>query len=148
MLQIGSREIYEDLLQLGLTPNKEFRLSLPAVPGKYLRHFVRGFFDGDGYVSYGYYKRKNRRSRIFVLMVRFASASKKFLQNLSQRVSLITDIEEGYISRNGTNFHLTYAKASSIKLYRYFYEQVPKECFLERKYNKFREALRVIGAVA
>ncbi|MCX5712302.1 MAG: LAGLIDADG family homing endonuclease, partial [Candidatus Omnitrophica bacterium] len=55
-LQIGSKEIYNTLLKLGLKPAKANRLSLPEIPRKYFRHFVRGYFDGAGCVSHGYYK--------------------------------------------------------------------------------------------
>lgn len=148
ILQIGSQEIYNDLIKLGLMPNKEKRLSLPQVPNRYLRHFVRGYFDGDGCVSFGYYKRKNRKTKIFTLMVRFASASKLFLKNLAKRISLDTNLKEGFLSRNGANFHLGYSKLPSIKLCRYMYSGVSKKYYLERKYSKFQKALRIMGAVA
>ena len=94
-LQIGSKKIYSDLLKLGLSPAKADRLSLPEVPGEYLRHFVRGYFDGDGCVSYGYYKRKNRSRKFFLLMVRFASGSKNFLGNLLRTLSLTANLKGG-----------------------------------------------------
>jgi len=146
LLQIGSKEMYADLLKLGLRPKKELRLSLPEMPNIYLRHFVRGFFDGDGCVSQGYYKRKNRKSKIFVLMTRFASGSKYFLKNLFKRILLDTNLK-GCLSKNGTNFHLTYSKLASIKLYDYMYRDVAKEYYLERKHTKFLKAFNEIGVV-
>src|SRR3989344_8046642 len=47
-IQIGSKEIYFDLLKLGLVPNKSLVLKVPVIPKKFIKHFVRGYFDGDG----------------------------------------------------------------------------------------------------
>lgn len=48
---IYSTKICEDLINLGCTPKKTYTLTFPTfdiVPKEYMRHFVRGFFDGDG----------------------------------------------------------------------------------------------------
>ena len=49
-LQIGSKELVCDLIELhGVEPRKSYKdLSFPSVPSRYLCHFVRGYFDGDG----------------------------------------------------------------------------------------------------
>ena len=47
-------EIYEDLLKLGCIPKKSLILVPPnidQVPTIFIRHFIRGFFDGDGSIS-------------------------------------------------------------------------------------------------
>lgn len=62
-LTIGNKHISQKLAELGCVKAKTFDLTLPgddAVPKGLLRHFVRGYFDGDGsicnYVSGGYPK--------------------------------------------------------------------------------------------
>ena len=40
--------MYNDLLQLGGTPNKSLTATWNAPPLQFLRHFIRGFIDGDG----------------------------------------------------------------------------------------------------
>lgn len=147
-LQIGSRKIYSDLLKLGLSSAKANRLSLPNVPGEYLSHFVRGYFDGDGCISCGYYKRKDRSRKNFLLMVRFASGSKDFLDNLSRALSLTIDLKRGCISKNMGGFHLIYSKNDSGKLFNFMYNDVSNKEYLESKYTKFQKAIKIIGAVA
>lgn len=53
-IQISNRRISESLTNLGCVPNKTFILKFPTksqVPSEYLRHFLRGFFDGDGWIG-------------------------------------------------------------------------------------------------
>lgn len=48
---VRSKQIKNDLIRLGCTPKKSLTLVFPTkeqVPDKYLRHFVRGYTDGDG----------------------------------------------------------------------------------------------------
>jgi hypothetical protein len=47
-LTLYRKSIYDDLLELGGTPNKSLTASWYAPPPEFLRHFVRGFIDGDG----------------------------------------------------------------------------------------------------
>ncbi len=53
-LTICSKKICNDLIKLGCVPCKSLILKWPTlkqVPKKFIRHFIRGYFDGDGYVS-------------------------------------------------------------------------------------------------
>ena len=47
-LAIKRADMYDDLLQLGGTPGKSLTATWLAPPSEFLRHFVRGFVDGDG----------------------------------------------------------------------------------------------------
>jgi intein-encoded DNA endonuclease-like protein len=52
-LQVGSREWFDDVGKLQLTPNKTSRMRVPKIPKKYCGDFIRGYFDGDGNVWVG-----------------------------------------------------------------------------------------------
>jgi len=147
-LQMGSKEVYENLLKRGLAANKAKRLALPSIPKKYFCHFVRGYFDGDGCISYGYYKREDRKKEDFLLMLRFASGSKGFLESLSEGLSLTAGLAGGAVLKNKGGFHLVYSKKDTMKLFNFMYNRVPAQEYLERKYNKFESALKINGAVA
>jgi len=43
-LQIGSKEVFDDLTKLGMTPNKSLTIRMPKVPIQFLSHFLRGYF--------------------------------------------------------------------------------------------------------
>lgn len=51
-LSFASKQIYSDLQNLGMLPNKmATRNKLPDINLDLMRHFVRGYFDGDGSIS-------------------------------------------------------------------------------------------------
>lgn len=56
-VDINSSKICNDLVNLGFGYNKTYcDLKLPAINKDLLRHFIRGYFDGDGCISYYYCK--------------------------------------------------------------------------------------------
>ena len=58
-ITINDEYMSRRLYQLGLVDNKGLILKFPDyLEGKYLRHFVRGYFDGDGGIFYD--KKRNR----------------------------------------------------------------------------------------
>ncbi|MDA2299622.1 hypothetical protein PDN43_10210 [Bacillus cereus] len=73
MLNINSKVIKDDLMNIhGIMPCKSFNIEFPLVPEEYLHHFVRGYFDGDGYVKYETYT------------VDFVGGSYNFMNSLHQ----------------------------------------------------------------
>lgn len=53
-IEINNRQMSQDLLKLGCMQNKALVLKFPTreqVPSHLLRHFVRGYFDGDGHIK-------------------------------------------------------------------------------------------------
>ncbi|MBL7092223.1 MAG: hypothetical protein ISS24_02355 [Candidatus Omnitrophica bacterium] len=147
LIQIGSKEMYNDLLKLGFTPKKDLTLKFPKVPNEYLSHFVRGYFDGDGSVVTGYYLRKNRNNaKFFLLRATFTSGSRPFLRELSRRLRLYADIGSNYLGKKQSNAsRLAYSTKATVKLFNYMYKGTDKSRYLERKYDKFQKAIRILG---
>lgn len=50
-ISLYSKDMYNDLLNRGLFPNKSLVVEFPEVPPKYLSSFIRGYFDADGCIS-------------------------------------------------------------------------------------------------
>jgi len=46
--KVWNKKMYNDLLKLGLTPAKSTEMKFPDIPPKYMNHFIRGLYDGDG----------------------------------------------------------------------------------------------------
>ncbi len=145
-LQIGSFGMYQDLLKLGLTPRKASRLELPKIPRAYISDFARGFFDGDGSISYGLYPRSSRpRGFAKVLLSRFTSGSANFLTHLKAALESAAGLKGGGVMRGTRAFHLQYSISNSIRLFSFMYRDLGQGLFLRRKHRKFLLALKFIG---
>lgn len=65
-LMVNNIELCRDLENLGVNPNKSLNCTFPTpeqVPEHLIRHFIRGYFDGDGYISSG----KNHRWKLSII---------------------------------------------------------------------------------
>lgn len=131
-MQIGSRELFEDLVKGGLTPNKSRRMRLPAIPKKYTGHFIRGYFDGDGNVWSGDFNKKRKKSTR-VLIVSFTCASDLFLKNLHHKLKK-SGIKGGFVYRIKLKkcSRLSLSTIDSLKLFKIMYTGSHK-LFLPRK---------------
>lgn len=142
VLQIGSKELFEDLVKLGLTPNKSKRMQLPKIPENFYGDFIRGYFDGDGNVWSGYIN-KSRKNPNKILSVAFTCASKVFLKKLFILLKNM-GLSGGSIImiKNKNCSRLQYGTLDSLKLYNIMYNRIHK-LFLERKKLVFERFLEM-----
>lgn len=60
-LIINNEHMHKSLINNGVVPQKTFVIKFPEfLDDELIRHFIRGYFDGDG--SFGFYKRKDRQN--------------------------------------------------------------------------------------
>ncbi len=138
-LQIGSKEIFKDLLKLGLTPKKSKTIKLPPVPNKYLPHFLRGYFDGDGCVNVCTYKRRNRKSLSTIINSSFTSGSKRILLEIKNQLSKLGILKGGTLYFHSNAHRLRYSIMDTFRLYEFMYGNLKNNLFLERKKIKFEK---------
>jgi hypothetical protein len=50
-LEVNSSKMDDDLINLGCIPNKSLILMPPNLKDKFIPHFIRGYFDGDGSIG-------------------------------------------------------------------------------------------------
>lgn len=50
-LYMSSVNIVKSLKSLGVTRNKTYKLKMPNIEDRLIRHFLRGYFDGDGHIG-------------------------------------------------------------------------------------------------
>ena len=141
-IQIGSKIIFNDLQKLGFTPNKSKTLQYPKTPKKYLRDFVRGYFDGDGHVVTGLYPRKSRPSKIRVLFSGFTSGTKDFLVKLWNELKIRGIVNGGTLYYAQRGHRLNFSKKDSLQLYRFLYNKVGYGLYLPRKKEVFEKFMR------
>lgn len=144
-LQIGSREWFSDLIELGFTQHKSNSLQFPAVPEDQLPHFVRGYFDGDGCVYFKQHFSKEKKKEIWVFTSLFTSGSRLFLEALHSHLKR-QGISGGRIADKERGYELVFSRHDSLALYRFMYHtgQDP-DLFLPRKREKLELAIEVLG---
>ncbi len=146
-IQIGSKEMFNDLGKVGLTPNKSKRMILPEVPKKYLGDFVRGYFDGDGHVWVGQIN-KNREKTQMTILTGFTSGSLNFLISL-KNILKSAGIRGGciYKCKTGEYGRLSFSVFDSLRLYEIMYNR-PHTLYLDRKkmvFDKYRVLTKRCG---
>lgn len=140
VLNFSSEKMAGDLRKLGLYPNKSLTLvALPDIPNYLFRHFVRGYFDGDGSVilshhtSYqkvaGNIKKYDYPAFTFMLL-----GTERFLLNVLDRMNIehykLTNTKTEAIKCLRVN-----AKCEIKDLFNYLYGDC--NIFLQRKYDKW-----------
>lgn len=133
-LQIGSKDICEDLSNLGITERKSKTMKMPTVPKKYFPDFLRGYFDGDGGIWIGL-KNKSQNTESFTLSTYFTSGSKEFLISL-KNILVHYGVIGGSLVKKKRGFDLKYSVKNSLILCKIMYNS---KCslFLSRKREKF-----------
>ena len=123
------RELLE--FNFGIVPNKTDKLEFPAyIPNKYLVHYVRGYFDGDGSICESF---SNKNSITTSIYATFASGSKNFsvqlFNYLRDKLSLGGHLQE---FEGATKWQLKYNTNDAKTLLEFLY----KDCnvYLDRKF--------------
>jgi len=140
-LQLGSKKLFADLTLLGMTARKSSSLRLPSVPHKYINHFIRGYFDGDGCVYFATLKFKDRKKHRSILQVVFTCGHRVFLQKLLALLRK-NGIKGGAIRMKPRGFDLLLSQHDCLALYHLMYDTMTAtDIYLSRKYKKFRLAI-------
>jgi hypothetical protein len=136
---MNSKKISYRLNELGVVPNKTFKLTYPNWLNKNLQnHFIRGYFDGDGYVGYNV---ANGESQICITGTENMILEVQNIlinENVLNKVKIYTRHPE----RNNNIRMLMYSgNGNSKKLYYYMYKNA--NLYMVRKKNKFENLLNL-----
>ena len=134
-LRINSKIMANDLIGLGCVPKKVNKFTIPKMPSKFLNHFIRGYFDGDGSISF------NKPNTI---RLRIAGSNKFFILKLSRIFRTCLGIP--------TNFKKT-KKAKRLWQCEYYGDNARNICkwlyqdcgpyYLKRKRMRYKNHLRM-----
>jgi len=131
-LHISSKKITHDLISLDCIPNKtQFGTQISSrIPKELLRHFIRGYFDGDGSIVLGSHKNYLPQLSIFIL------GSEKILTQFADIISEELNVSKPTLSKRQGVYCLKWAGNNQcFKIYDWLYADA--ERYLERKYNKY-----------
>lgn len=139
-LRICDPVIFKDLENLGVTERKSLTLVPPLIPKNLLRHFIRGYFDGDGSVSLRNIKYP---SRLIVAIYTASLKMAKYLHQVMQEV--LGDLYKGkiltFLAHQKTPYYTIHlGHYAAVKLFHYMYTNT--DLYLERKHRKFIEGIK------
>jgi DNA-binding transcriptional regulator WhiA len=123
---ISSIKLCKDLSMFGLFPSKTFNIEFPKIIDNLNRHFIRGYFDGDGSIS----KIKNRNSYTVTIF----TASEMFMKSLRQ-ILYDNKIETNLYKRNN-GYAIQFSRRELVDRFFHFIYQ-DADIFLKRKKYKF-----------
>lgn len=119
-IQISNKRISDRLNELGCVPNKSKFLKFPTqVPEDFLKHYLRGFFDGDGWLG--------KKETSITATYDFCIGLHDFLlekHNLKSRIRIKSNCTELCVSTNSSKIFLNWIYGDC-------------SIYLERKYQKY-----------
>lgn len=132
-VSIYNKKICEDLISWGCVPQKTFVLKFPNLPNNLIRHFIRGYFDGDGCISINLEKRFARFNLI---------GTYDILQNICSILEKECTASFPVFqtkNKNGEDTKIFSAQWGNIYTIHKIYQYLYKNCniYLERKLEKF-----------
>lgn len=133
VLCISSNTLCNDLIKLGCVPRKSLILEWPTqkqVSEKFINHFIRGYFDGDGHISFTGIHDNTPQHAMGLC------GSKDFLTGLSNYLNSILGIPKRNIKNRGKISISSYGgNRICQKIFTYLYRGAT--VFLLRKRSKF-----------
>lgn len=135
-VDIVSTILVNDLVSLGIGYNKTYsELHIPDIPKDLIKHFIRGYFDGDGSISGYIPNEKNKNPRVRCAF----SICRKTKSLLDEIVAFFLEnnikINTYYLKRDNMYRIETGSKKEISKIFKLLYTD--SNFYLTRKFKKF-----------
>lgn len=128
-VSVYSKVLFESLVKIGITPNKSLTISSVKYPLRLRSHFIRGVFEGDGWIS----GRKVTHIQLGI------AGNKPFLQHIQNTLMKSCDISKTKLyplSDTGRAYKLQYTGQQIFKILDFLYKDSSDKIRLDRKYQK------------
>lgn len=139
-INISSKKLKESLVNLGYSDRKTYdELHIPKIDSELVRHFIRGYFDGDGCIT-GNARKPNPNNREknwrFSYRAEFVSKTKTLLEEIKQELEKNNITCSILLIKKDHTYRLNISARESLKkMYHYLYDN--SNFYLKRKYLKF-----------
>lgn len=144
-LRINNQLLIRGAINLGLLPKKAIRNCLPKIPDDKIRHFVRGFIDGDGWLTL-------RESRNEVDLG-FCGGNELFIKDINKIISNTVKISINKIrirtkttpkGFKSTTYMAEYFSSNAMKIADWLYGNLGKnDLSLDRKYQTYKKVRKL-----
>jgi hypothetical protein len=140
-----SSKLSSDLKRHGCIQAKTFEITMPDIREDLMRHFIRGYFDGDGCISYSYSKKDNRFGNVFNSVATVVGTD-SFCRSLKDYLLNAVGVNSTILCRNKTSPEIKTVQVSGnqqvIKFATWLYGGA--NLYMERKRRKIDEISRIL----
>lgn len=143
---IYSKRMYHSLIQCGMHPGQKVKNTFPTfLPDELVRHFIRGYFDGDGSVFCRNQvdgKRKRSLCVVFFCLVNY-NMSQTFV-DIFESLGVSVSIHHKVLKSGMTVYDIkTESIEKAQKILTWMYND--STIYMQRKYDKAMETLELIA---
>lgn len=133
-LHVTSKKMVEDLKMYGCINKKTHILKFPDLPFFLIRHFIRGYFDGDGSIYFDKPKGNYIRPNVSIV------GNEEFLNKMIERLSFLNLKLTLFTRHKERNNNIRYFRLCGKKVTKSFENYIYSDAtvYLERKRNKFK----------
>lgn len=140
-IDLCSRKLCSALSSFGCVQTKTFKIKFPLLNENLISHFIRGYFDGDGCLSYGTTPKDNVFGNAFNSVITFVS-TEDFCNSIKDIIKNKLDINSTLLCRhpshNNNNRTLQISgNLQVVRMMQWMYEK--SSICLDRKMAKFIE---------
>lgn len=133
---ICNKKISQDLAKHGCVNRKTFILKYPQIDQKLIKHFIRGYFDGDGCLSCSV--QKNHYNKFYFDLLSTYELLNGIQSYIKENLDINSTLKKRWPKRNNNNWTLRVSGNNQIlKLCNWMYND--SSTHLDRKYNKYLE---------
>ncbi len=140
-LRIGNQQLFERLVELGVTPRKSLTMNPPPIPDEFFGSFLLGYFDGDGCVCIDHNKKRGTAA----LRVIYTSGSLAFLTQLRDYLRSHLGVVGPGLHKHGSSkrtYQLRYSTQDSYRIFLCMYKSSKQvQLGMPRKYAIFMKYL-------
>lgn len=134
LFRITNKKISERLEELGCGQAKTFTIKFPEyINDENVKHFIRGYFDGDGYLS-----KINPNSSPSIEIVAMKSILDWMCNKIKEQLNLDPNVRQHQITKGLYGLRL-WGKKKTIPFLNYIYQDAT--IYLERKYQRYQDIL-------
>ncbi|HHP5737048.1 hypothetical protein [Bacillus cereus group sp. MYBK74-2] len=137
-IRIYSQRFVSHLIENGVVLNKTYVLDFPNfIPKELMRHFIRGYIDGDGYIRFG--KRTSGNGYGYETRFGFTCYSKKFTIGLKKFLENELNLEtELVLYKDKSSFSVDTANQKQLlSMLEYLYNN--STVYLDRKHQNYKK---------
>lgn len=128
-IRIFSSTMYNSLMKIGFSNDKSYDFHIPSLPSNLIRHYIRGYFDGDGCLCF--------TNKSF--SISFITASHSLYSDLLQilKDNSINANNRIFVNEYGTTMYRPeiYKFNDKLKFLNWIYQDA--NIYLDRKYKKY-----------